>query len=202
MLLAEEFVLLALAEDGTVARGASNQYAAAVGVTGALVAELAYGGHLILDAGRIHLTGTAPVHPLLAQALDGVKPYEGKKLKSHLGSFRHAGWNEVVDSMIDAGALGREKQPFRTTRHPVVDRRAHELLLDEVRGAAAGEGPLGRRMATLLALAGPCRMLEVVAPSREDRPAATRRIKEASEQVPVAEAVKYAVEAKAAAAAG
>lgn len=41
MLLAEEFVLLALDADGRNARGASNQQAASTGVTGALVAELA-----------------------------------------------------------------------------------------------------------------------------------------------------------------
>ena len=67
MLLAEEFVLLALNPDGTVARGVSNQPSAAVGVTGALVAELAIDGHLDLTDGRIRLTGTRPADPLLAR---------------------------------------------------------------------------------------------------------------------------------------
>jgi len=194
-LLAEEFVLLALDPDGTVARGTSNQYAAAAGATGALVAELVHHGHLTLDDGRIRLTGTRPQHPLLVQALEGVKPYQGRKLKTKLGSIKHAGWTEVVESMIDAGVLSRDKQPFRVTRHPIRDPHAHELLLGEVRSAAVGDGPLDFRMATLLALAGPCQMLEVVVPSRGDRQAAKLRIKEATEQVPVAAAVKYAVDA-------
>lgn len=194
--------MLALDPDGTVARGTSNQYAAAVGVTGALVVELVQDGHLTLNDGRIHLTGTKPQHPLLVQALEGVKPYEGKKLKTKLGSIKHAGWSEVVESMIHAGVLSRDKQAFRATRHPVLDPRAQDRLLGEVRSAALGDGSLDRRMATLLALAGPCQMLEVVAPSRGGRQAVKRRIKEATEQVPVAAAVKYAIDAKAGVTAG
>ena len=110
MLLAEEFVLLALNPDGAVARGASNQPSAAIGVTGALVAELALDGHLDLTDGRIRLTGTRPADPLLAQALDNVAPHEGRKLKSRLGSIKHAGWSEVVDAMVASGTLGREKE--------------------------------------------------------------------------------------------
>jgi hypothetical protein len=52
-------------------------------------------------------------------------------------------------------------------------------------------------MATLLALAGACRMLEVVAPNRGERKRAKQRIKEATDQVPVAAAVKYAIDAQA-----
>lgn len=55
--------------------------------------------------------------------------------------------------------------------------------------------PSGPRTATLLALAGPCQLLEVVAPDRADRRLAKRRIAEASEQVPAARAVKYVIEA-------
>ncbi|MDQ1440544.1 MAG: hypothetical protein QOG97_772, partial [Acidimicrobiaceae bacterium] len=42
--------MMALDPDGTAAR---SQSAAAVGVTGALVAELVHDGHLTLDDGRI-----------------------------------------------------------------------------------------------------------------------------------------------------
>lgn len=186
--------MMALDPDGTVAR---SQSAAAVGVTGALVAELVHQGHLTVDDGRIDVTGTNPQHPLLIQALEGVKPHEGKKLKTTLGSIKHAGWSEVVDSMVDAGVLSRDKQAFRATRHPILDQRAQDLLLGEVRSAAVGDGHLDRRMATLLALAGVCQMLEVVAPSRGDRQKAKQRIKEATEHVPVAAAVKYAIDAMA-----
>ena len=56
-------------------------------------------------------------------------------------------------------------------------------------------GPLDARMATLLALAGPCQLLEVVAPDRSDRKAARRRIDTAADQVPAAKAVKATIEA-------
>ena len=52
--------------------------------------------------------------------------------------------------------------------------------------------------ATLLALAGPSQLLEVVAPDRADRKMAKRRIKEAADAVPAAAAVKYVIEAAAA----
>src|SRR5436190_930442 len=82
--------------DGTPARGASNQQATQVGVTGALISELALQGHVDLADGRVRLTGTRPEQPLLAQVLDNLAPHEGKKLKRRLGSVKHAGWTEVV----------------------------------------------------------------------------------------------------------
>ncbi|MEO6715018.1 MAG: GPP34 family phosphoprotein [Mycobacteriales bacterium] len=201
MLLAEKFVMLALNADGSLARGAGNHAAAAVGVTAALVTELAQQGHVDLTDGRITLTGSRPEHPLLAQALDNLAPHEGKKLKSRLGAVRHSGWREVVDGMIDAGIVGREKSPLQSTRHPVADPAAHAALLADVRAAAVGDGPMDPDIACLLALAGPSQHLEVVAPNRGDRGAARRRIDEAAESVPAAAAVKYVVEAAAAAAA-
>ena len=195
MLLAESFVLLALDPDGTLARGIGNQPAVAVGVQGALVTELVQQGHVDLRDGRIRLTGTRPGHPLLARALDNLAPHEGKKLKSRLSSVKHAGWGEVVDAMVADGVLGREKHALRPTRHPVADPAAHAALLAEVRAAAVGRAPLDGRLATLLALAGPCQMLEVVAPARSDRGQAKRRIAEATEQVPAAAAVKHVIDA-------
>ena len=132
---------------------------------------------------------------MLAQTLDNVAPFEGKKLKSRLGSVKHSGWSEVVDTMIEEGVLGREKQTLHPTRHPVLRPEVHQNLLDGVRAAAIGDGPLDARTAALLALVGPSQLLEVVAPDRADRKAVKRRIAEASEQVPAAAAVKYAIEA-------
>ena len=65
-------------------------------------------------------------------------------------------------------------------------------MLDGVSAAAIGDGSLDARTAALLALAGPSQLLEVVAPDRADRKAVKRQ---ASEQVPAAAAVKYAIEA-------
>jgi Golgi phosphoprotein 3 (GPP34) len=202
MLIAEKFVLLALAPDGRVARGSANQSAAAVGVTGALLTELAQDGHIDLADGRIRVTGTRPSHPLLIQALENVAPHDGKKLKSRLSRIKHTGWREVVDMMVEQGDLGRESHTFRPTRHPVRDQAAHAALLDHVRAEAIGNGPLDAETATLLALAGPSQMLEVVAPDRADRKTAKRRIAEAAEQVPAAAAVKYVIDAMTTTAAG
>ena len=91
--------------------------------------------------------------------------------------------------MVASGALGREKQLFRPTRHPVSDKAAHTALLTEVRAAATGDGPMEPRIATLLALAGPSQLLEVVAPARSDRAKAKQRIASAAQQVPAAAAV-------------
>jgi hypothetical protein len=198
VLLAETFVLLALDPSGTPARGYGNQAATAVGVTGALITELIEGGHLELNDGRIHLTGTLPPHPLLRQVLDNVAPHEGKQLKARLAQVKHSGWREVVDLMIEEGALGREKHPLQPTRHPVLWREVQDEILARVRSAATSDGPMDDETAALLALAGPSQLLEVVAPERGDRKIAKRRIKEAAETVPAAGAVKYVIDAAAA----
>ena len=198
MLLAEEFVLLALNVDGTPARGLANQSAVAVGVTGALVTELAQAGHLDLIDGRVHLHGTRPAHLLLCQALDNIAPHEGKKLKNRLASVKHAGWNEVVDAMVAEGVIGRVKDGLGPTRHPSWI-PAPTSLVAEIRAVATSDGPIAPRAAGLLALAGRSQLLEVIAPQRSDRGAARRRIAEASEQVPAAAAVKHVIDTTAAA---
>ena len=195
MLLAEELVLLALDPDGTLARGASNQSAVVIGVTGALVAELALDGHLDLDDGRIRLTGTRPTDPMLAQALDNVEPHQGKKLKSRLAAIKHSGWTEVVDGLIERGVVGREKEPLRATRHPVLDETTHAEVLGRLRAAAAGTGEVEPRTAVILALSGPCYLLEVVAPDKAGHKHARQRIDHAVDLVPAAGAVKSAIEA-------
>ncbi len=196
MLIAEDLVRLALDPDGTLARGASHQPVVAVGVTGALVSELAIDGHVDLADGRIRLTGTRPDHPVLARTYENVIPHGGKKLKSRLSSIKHSGWPEVVDHMVETGVLGRDKPAaLRTTRHPVADPASQAALLADVRSAAADDGPLETRTAVLLALSGPCHLLEVVAPDREDRKHARRRIDDAADLVPAADAVKAAIEA-------
>jgi Golgi phosphoprotein 3 GPP34 len=197
MLLAEEFVLLALTSAGVPARGYINHADTAVGVTGALLTELSQGGHLDLIGGRIHLTGTRPSHPLLLQVLDNVSPHEGRELKRRLSNIKHSGWSEVVDLMIEQGKLGREQHPLQPTRHPVLCFAKQTEILDRVRAAASSVGSMDDRTAALLALAGPCQLLEVVAPDRADRKLAKKRIKEAAERVPAADAVKYLIDATA-----
>ena len=191
MLIAEAFVLIALDADGRVAAGPSKQHATAVGVTGALISELAQLGHLDLTDGTIHLTGSTPKSPLLAEALENLRPNEGKKLARRLSSLTQTSWTQVTNAMVAEGALGREGSLLRITRHPIADRAAHQGLLRKVREAATSDGPLDPRTATLLALAGPAEMLAVVAPARADRPAASRRMAAAAEEVPSAFAMHH-----------
>jgi hypothetical protein len=193
MLLAEEFALMALDPDGSLRRGILTQWAAEVGVTGALIIELAQNGHINISDGRIHLTGTRPADPLLAQVLTNLAPHEGRKLTSRLESVKHAGWREVVDNMVKAGIVRREKHGLHTTRHPVADPGAQATLVARVRSAAHDDTDLDPRMAALLALAGTCQLLEVVAPERDERKHAKRRIAEAAAQVPGIDAVEHRV---------
>jgi Golgi phosphoprotein 3 (GPP34) len=195
VLIAEDLVRMALNPDGTLARGASYQPMVSLGVTAALVSELTLDGHVDVTDGRIHLNGSRPDHPVLARTYENLAPHEGKKLRSRLSSIKHSGWPEVVDHMVETGVLGREKPAaVRTTRHPVTDPAAHAALLAEVRAAATSDGPLEAHTAVLLALSGPCHLLEVVAPERADRKHARRRIDEAADLVPAADAVKVAIE--------
>lgn len=200
MLIAEEFVLLALTPDGSPARGVTYQNGYATGVTGALVTELQLQGHVTLEDGRVGIVGTTPVHPLLRQVLDNVLGLDGKKLGSKLGMIRHSGWNEVVDAMIDAGVLGRVRpSALQPTRHPVTDPALHDAVLTRVRAATRGDRALDYRDATLIALAGPCQLLEIIAPDRAERKHAKARIAEATRWVPAAVAVKRVIDAQAAA---
>ncbi len=198
MLIAEAFVLLSLDPSGRPARGSSSREPAQTGVTGALLAELGYAGCLSFDRGRIDVTGTRPFDPLLAQVLDEAARFDGKKLTSRLGAIRHSGWSEVVDRMVDEGMVGRERPALGPTRHPVLDVGTHAHLLAGVQAAARGTEPLDPFHATLLALAGPCHLLEVVAPDRGDRRHAKHRIAEATALVPVAKAVKHVIDSNAA----
>lgn len=53
-----------------------------------------------------------------------------------------------------------------------------------MRAAATGEGPARPDVAVVLALAGPCRLLERVAPDRSTRRAVKRRIARVTAETP------------------
>jgi Golgi phosphoprotein 3 (GPP34) len=103
-----------------------------------------------------------------------------------------------VDGLADRGVLGRRDHVswftwFPVTRHPVLQPAVREEVLERVRAAAAGEGEIEPRTAVVLALAGPSRLLEVVAPDKAGRPHARRRIETATELTPVAPVVKKVI---------
>jgi hypothetical protein len=83
---------------------------------------------------------------------------------------------------------------LRPTRHPVTDTATHQAVLAQVRAAAAGLGPVSPDVAVVLALAGPCRLLERVAPDRGTRRQAQKRIVRATADTPFAPGVAQIVD--------
>lgn len=196
MLIAEQLVLLSLSPDGRPARGGNGQQLD-LAVAAALVTELAAADAVALDRRLSVVRQQAFDHPLLARAMRVAVEVDGRKLTGALPTIaKRAGRAAVVDHLVAAGVLGRVKPSWwQPTRHPVLDQAAHADVLTRTRRAATSDGPLDLATATLLALSGPCQLLEVVAPLRDDRREARRRIKEATERVPAAGAAKKAIDA-------
>jgi hypothetical protein len=193
VLIAEMLLLVAVNDKGHVPAGSGDFIK--VGLSGALPAELAIDGWLaIADDGTVWAGDTRPGDELLADVYDAVREHlAGRKAKQVIsGLDRRIGgsWNRVVDRLADAGVLGREKpSAFRPTQHPVMDAAARQGVLDQVRAAAATDGPVSADVAVVLALAGPCRLLERVAPDRRTRGEAKRRIARAAAGTPFAPGV-------------
>lgn len=193
VLIAEMLLLVAVNDKGHVPVGGDAYIKA--GLSGALLAELAIDGRLtIAEDGTVRAWDTRPGDELLADAYDAVREHlAGRKATQVIsGLDRRIGgsWNRVVDRLVGTGVLGREKPSvFRPARHPVMDIAARQVVLDQVRAAAAGDGPLSADVAAVLALAGPCRLLERVAPDRRTRGEAKRRISRATAETPFAPGV-------------
>src|SRR5262249_58048164 len=84
---------------------------------------------------------------------------------------------QVAGRLATAGVLGQGRPSrWRPARYRVTDAAARQAVLDEVRMAAAGTGPVRPQVAVILALAGPCRLLEQGAPDRRPRAARGRRV--------------------------
>jgi hypothetical protein len=206
MLIAEELLLLGLDPDrGTPL--ATRQYLV-VCLSGALVGELALTGVVGVSGGRFVATGPAPddpllarVHALLARSTLRRAPGQLRRLDRALGGVR----SELVDGLVERDVLGRRRDRvlfWSVTRHPVLRPDARNEPLRRVQLAAAGDGGLEPRTAVLLALAGPARLLEVVAPERTGRRHARQRIKAATDLTPVAPVVKKVIAEMQAAAGG
>ena len=153
-----------------------------VGLTGALLADLAIDGRLaVAGDGTVRAADTRPGDELLADACDAVREHlQGRNVRQVIGGLSHhigGSWNRVTGRLTDAGVLGREKPSLlRPARHPVLGTAARQAVLDQIRAAAAGEGPVSSQVAVVLALIGPCRLLDRVAPDPGTRGEAKRRI--------------------------
>ena len=199
MLIAEMLLLVAVNDEGHVSPWSGGSFLN-VGLTGALLAELAVGGQLtIAGDGTVRAGATRPDDELLADVYDAVREHlEGRKAKQVIhGLGRRIGGSRdrVVGQLADVGVLGRERSSFlRPTRHPVIDTAAHQAVLDQVRAAAIGQEPAPPDVAVVLALAGPCRLLERVAPERSTRREVKKRIARATAETPFAPGVAKILE--------
>ncbi len=199
VLIAEELLLIALdPESGRVPMGAQDYVK--VGLSGALLAELALSGSLAMSGGRITVVaGDRPGDPLLAATIDAVgSGLAGRRAKAVVAKLdKSVGgvWEQVVGRRVDAGTIGREKRGLLSpTRHPVLDRPVQELVLAHIRVAAIGDQPLEPHRAVVLAFCGPCRLLEKVAPERSQHRQAKMRIKQATRSAPFGPEVKKVID--------
>lgn len=202
MLLAEELLLLAI-DPGDGRPVNSSEQPLTPCLSGALVAELAFGESVRLDGRRFAVTGQLPPAGLLRDAYAALDSPKGRRSADQLNRMdKRVGrvWKRVVDGLIEQGVLGRDDRgPFMVTAHPVLRPELRDEVVTRLRAAAAGSGELEPRTAVVLALAGPARLLEIVADKPHDH--AKRRIAEATDATPVAEVVKKVIAEAAAAAA-
>lgn len=193
VLIAEMLLLVAVDDKGHVPMGSGTFVK--VGLTGALLAELAMDGQLTIgDDGTVRTGDTRPGDELLADVYDAVREHlEGRKAEKVInGLSRHVGGSQdrVVDRLVNTGVLGRDRPSvLRPTQHPVLDTAARQTVLDQVRMAARGEGPVRPDVAVVLALSGPCQLLERVAPDRSMRGEAKKQIARATAETPFAPGV-------------
>jgi len=196
VLIAEMLLLCATDVDGALPAG--TRPIVRIGLTGALLAELAILGSLTIEPdGGIKLLGTAPDDPLLADVREALAGQPGgsrlgrmiSALSPRIGGSRE----RVVDRLVSEGVLGRDRPSrLQPTRHPVTDLAARQRVVDEVRAAAAGGLPLRPEIAVVLALAVPCRLARRVAPG-QGRSAARRRMTQAIADAPLAPDVARSV---------
>jgi hypothetical protein len=208
MLITEELVLLALdPEKGNLVNSSATNLK--VGVVGAAVAQLALDGRVEMQGKRFVATGAAPEDPVLRDVHRALADRKGRRAKDQLRRLDKAAggvWRRTLDGLVAQGAVEARRELvllFPVTRYPVRDVSAQRRLVDALRDAARTDGELDPRIAALLSLCGPCRLLEVVAPERSERRHAKRRIAEATDRTPVAPVVKAVIqETQAAVAAG
>ena len=199
MILTEELLLLAIdPERGTIVNSAKQNLK--VGIVGAAVAALALDGRAQLRDKRFVATGSPPEHPVLRDVHRELGSTRGRRAKDQVRRLDKAAggvWRRTFDGLVQQRVVEERRELvvlFPVTRHPVVDVTAQRRLVGELRDAARSDGELDARVAVLLSLAGPCRLLEVVAPERSERAHAKRRIAEAADRTSVAPVVKQVIQ--------
>lgn len=185
MLLAEELTLVATNPGtGRHQLGTGDQLNACL--AGLLVAELLLDGVIGLadKEDRIAMVpgGPMPSSPTLAAAaevvaekgpsLKAVLSHMSRGLKQRMGAST---WGAAVAGLTEAGMLGPAGEGL-VPRQPLRDPGARDNVVSRLQAAAAGEGPIEPRTALVLSMTGPGQLLGVVAPERNIRRHARRRI--------------------------
>jgi hypothetical protein len=198
VLIAEMLLLTALNDRGSVPVGSGALIR--VGLTGALLADLAIDGRLaVAGDGTVRAGDTGPGDELLADAWNAVREHlQGRHVRQVIGGLSHhigGSWDRVAGRLAGAGVLGRDRPSLlRPARYPVLGTAARQAVVDQVRAAAAGRRPVPAQVAVVLALIGPCRLVERVAPDPGTRGEAQRRIDRAVAETPFAAGVATIVD--------
>ena len=191
-------LLIALNDKGRVPVGSGALIR--VGLTGALLAELAIDGRLaVAEDGTVRAGDARPGNELLADACDAVREHlQGRNVRRVIGGLSHhigGSWDRVAGRLTGAGVLGWDRPSLlRPARRPVLDMAARQAVVDQIRAAAAGEAPVSAQVAVVLALIGPCRLVERVAPDPGTRGEAKRRIDRVTAATPLAPGVATIVD--------
>jgi hypothetical protein len=161
VLIAEKLLLLAVNDKGRLPTGKTGLME--VGLTAALLAELAIDGQLALvEHGRLRAATLQagdfrPVDPLLADVHDALRGRlanrDARTLIQFAGVRIGGSWERVVDRLIATGMLGQDRpSPLLPTQHPVINVPAYQAVIAEVQAAALGPGPVRPDTAVILRL--------------------------------------------------
>jgi hypothetical protein len=183
MLLSEELALVAI--DGGKGRPALGVRAELnASLAGLMVAELVIEGLATIDNDerRVVRTGASPAAAAL-QAAAGVVADKGPRIKAVLsgmdrGLQRQLGtgtWETAVAGLAAAGVVGAGDGGLRP-KHEILEPGLREEVIARLQAAARDESGHELRTGALLSMSGPARLLEVVAPHRNGRREARRRI--------------------------
>ena len=212
MLLAEELALIALKPDtGRFKLGTGSDLNACL--AGLLVAEALLDGSLELGEAEdrvVTAVGQAPASPLTAAAVE-IAAEKGPKLKAVLSHMSRGLEQRLGRSTREAVLDGLARQGIVETRGgggrpawPLLDQGARDTVVARLHQAAQSDGPIEPRTALVLSMTGPAKLLELVAPDRDTRKHARRRIDHAldgSGLAGVGKVVRKLIEEAAAAAA-
>ncbi|GAB2680674.1 GOLPH3/VPS74 family protein [Thalassiella azotivora] len=209
LLLAEELLLLLL--DEHTGRPLVDGSRLDPALAGAVLAELALGGHVVvsdgtqhgadggpLPVGRLLTTGApAPADPLLGEALARVAHRSGRKPQDALGPLARGLREGLLNRLTAAGIVqereGRVLGLFRTRAWPETDPHPEQRVRHRLRWVVLGGHPGDPRTTALVGLLAAVDALHKVVPDG-DRKAVARRAKDLTSADWAPAAVRKAVE--------